>query len=440
MEDPRRSERRVWIVIAAAALMAAACVALLAASNSGESGAELLLVGLVAPLILLGRVFPIQIAFRRRMVTDTAPLFASCLLLGPLAAAVVAGIAIAAAEVITGRRTRIDPRQVIFNASQALLGVAAGAFAFDLVAHGTLPAESTSIMVGVIVAGAAMLVVNDILVFCVIWAQTGIRFHRMLWDFARGRTDLPYDVALYAAGFVAALLASFHPWLLLLIAAPLPVLYRAMANQVALRQQTREAVIQLADIVDERDPYTFGHCKRVSEFTNELCRQLGLSHDLTEEIVLAARVHDVGKIGIRDAVLLKPARLTEEEFAHIKEHPDIGARLTARFPDFARGTRYIRHHHEKWDGSGYPSALKGTEIPLGARIIAVADTFDAITSNRVYRDGLPDDFARTEMARVAGTQLDPEVVHAWFSNRAWEWPESLAATPVLGAIVNDKAA
>ena len=131
----------------------------------------------------------------------------------------------------------------------------------------------------------------------------------------------------------------------------------------------------------------------------------------------------MGKLGIRDAVLLKPGRLTAEEFAHIKEHPEIGARLTARFPDFAKGTRYIRHHHEKWDGSGYPSGLRGREIPLGARIIAVADTFDAITSTRVYREGLTEDFARGEMARVAGTQLDVEVVAAWFRAREWIWPE-----------------
>jgi len=139
--------------------------------------------------------------------------------------------------------------------------------------------------------------------------------------------------------------------------------------------------------------------------------------------VLAARVHDVGKIGIRDAVLLKPGRLSDDEYAHIKEHPDIGARLTARFPDFARGTRYIRHHHERWDGGGYPSGLRGKEIPLGARIIAVADTYDAMTSTRVYREGLEDELVRQEMARVTGSQLDQEIVEAWFRLREWEWPE-----------------
>lgn len=430
----------VWVAVTGAGILAAVTVACLAAFDPGLGREQAVFVALLAPLIVLGRIFPIQVAYRRRMVTDTAPLFAACLVLHPLAAAIVSGIAIFGAEVITGRRTRIDPRQLIFNASQALLGVAAGAIIFESVASGRLPSESASVMVAVAAAAVVMALVNDVLVFSVIWAQTGVRFDRMVWDFVRGRTDLPHDAALYLAGFVAALLGSFHPWLLLLVAIPLPVLFRAMRNQVALRQQTKEAVIQLADIVDERDPYTFGHCKRVADFSRDVCRQLGLPHDLSEEIVLAARVHDVGKIGIRDAVLLKPGRLTDEEFAHIKEHPDIGARLTARFPDFSHGTRYIRHHHEKFDGTGYPMGLKGADIPLGARVIAVADTYDAITSSRPYREGLPDETARLEMVRVAGTQLDPEVLRAWFAARGWEWPESPVVEVPKGAIVNEPAA
>ena len=131
----------------------------------------------------------------------------------------------------------------------------------------------------------------------------------------------------------------------------------------------------------------------------------------------------VGKIGIRDSVLQKPDKLTDDEFNHIKEHPEIGARLTARFPDFAAGTRYIRHHHERFDGSGYPAGLKGKDIPLGARIIAVADTYDAMTSTRVYRAGLDDHVTQLEMERVRGAQLDPEVVDAWFAHMAWQFSE-----------------
>ena len=406
------------VVVAAVVASTGTVVWLLAHASTPAWNEAALALGLGAAAVV-ARHFPLQIAFRRRMVTDGAPLFASLLLLPPWLAAVVAFVAVGLAECLVPSSKR-DFRQVVFNACQAFLGVAAGAGVFAVVANASLPSSDASVMWGVLLSAAAALAVGDALVFLVVWAQLGIRFRRMAADYMKGRADLPYDAALYAAGFVGAMAGSIHAWLLVLLVVPTPVLYRAMRNQMALRQQTREAVEALADIVDERDPYTFGHCKRVAEYAAALCRQMGFSPDLTDEIVLAARVHDVGKIGIRDSVLLKPDRLSDDEYDHIKQHPDIGARLTARFPDFAAGTRYIRHHHERFDGSGYPLGLVGKEIPLGARIIAVADTYDAMTSTRVYRPEMDEDRARTEMLAAAGPQLDPEVVDAWFAFKGWE--------------------
>lgn len=434
-----RSERMVWLVVVLVAGMAGLGLAAAWALGDGSRG-DVTLVLFLTPLAALGRLFPIQIAFRRRMVTDVAPLFASALLLPPLTAGVVTLTAIAVAEYVTARRrSEIDARQLIFNSSQAALAVMAAATVVAVGASEQLPSQDDSVLLGVFLGAVAMLVVTDVLVFSVIWAQTGLRFRRMVGDFIRGRNDLPYDLALYGAGFVAAVLGARNPWLLTVMAVPLPVLHRAMRNQVALKLQTREACIAFADIVDARDAYTFGHCKRVSEFAEELCREIGLPVDMTEEISLAARIHDLGKIGIRDNVLLKPARLSTEEFCHMREHAELGARLTAFLPEFKDGTRYIRHHHEKWDGSGYPDGLRGNDIPLGARIIAVADTFDAITSTRVYREGLPDGFAQQEMARVAGTQLDPAVTRAWFRCRGWPWPEEALLEMAPEAIVNELA-
>ncbi|MGE5597368.1 MAG: HD-GYP domain-containing protein [Hyphomicrobiales bacterium] len=409
-------------------VLSVVAVAALWAIQPVEASGDLWAAAVLVPLIVVGRLFPLQVAFRRRMVTDTAPLFAAALLLRPELAAVTVALAIAPAELVSGvRGKQLFMRQVVFNTCQALLGVVAGSLVFQLFAGDLrLPPENSAEAAAIFGAGGAMFIANDVLVFMVVWAQLGLRFQRMVWDYVRGRSDLTYDLALYTAGGGAALAGAVEPLLLLLLVLPLPVVYRAMRNQIALRRQTRDAVIALADIVDERDPYTFGHCKRVAEFSAAICAEMGLSPDLTDEIVLAARVHDVGKVGIRDAVLLKPGSLTPEEYEHIKQHPDIGARLTARFPDFSRGTRYIRHHHERWDGSGYPNGLRGRDIPMGARIIAVADTYDAITSTRVYREGLGDEFARREMAAVAGTQLDPEVVTAWFATRGWAGVEAQA--------------
>jgi len=420
-----RSDKPVLLLIAGTAvLMAAGFAALWLFGGRTPGHQDLVEAAFLLPLIAAGRLFPLQLAFRRQMVTDTAPLFAACLLLPPPLAATAALLAIAPAEVFSGIRGQFFLRQVIFNSCQAAAGVAAGSLVFAAIADGDISLAHSSLLggAGLLAAALALLAMNDLLVFAVVWAQVGIRYRAMVWDYVRGRGDVLYDVALVGAGAIAAIASEGTVVMLWLLALPVPVLHRAMKNQIALRVQTREAVIALADTVDDRDPYTFGHCRRVAVFSEGICRELGLSRDLTDEIVLAARVHDVGKIGIRDAVLLKTGRLTDEEYDHIKEHPDIGARLTARFPDFAHGTKYIRHHHERWDGRGYPLGLKGRDIPMGARIISVADTYDAITSNRVYRDGQDDEFARAEMARVAGTQLDAEVVEAWFRAKSWEWP------------------
>src|SRR6185437_766757 len=143
-------------------------------------------------------------------------------------------------------------------------------------------------------------------------------------------------------------------WTLPLLAAPAFVAQRALRDGVALRAQTRLALEEIADIVDMRDHYTFEHSKRVAELARATARKLALSADDIDLIWMAGRVHDVGKIGIKSSVLLKPGRLTDDEFDEMRTHPEVGARLIARFPQFARGGVFVRHHHERWDGNGYP--------------------------------------------------------------------------------------
>lgn len=432
--ETRRDRQVHFVVLLSLGLAAVATIAAFQL-RPGISGADLVAAGMLGPMVTVCRLFPLHVGYRRKVITDSAPLFAAALLLPAWLAVVVAGIGIAAAE-LSGRGSGFrEPRQAIFNSSQAVLGVAAAAAAFTVIPHGSLMSSDPMMLVAVSAAVAAMFVTNDLLLLAVITAQLG---RGVIRDFFTGRSDIPHDLALYASGFVAALAATFHLWLLPVLVFPVVVFHRALRDQVTLRTQTRKAVEALADVVDMRDPYTFEHSKRVADYARGICEQLDLSQDLADEIVAAARVHDVGKVGVRDSVLLKPGRLTEDEYAEIQQHPDIGARLTARFPDFGSGTRYIRHHHEKWDGTGYPLGLRGRDIPLGARVIAVADTYDAITSQRVYRPALPEEFARQEMARAAGSQLDPEVVAAFFRYKGWTIPEGVRterpATFAAGAV------
>ncbi len=174
-----------------------------------------------------------------------------------------------------------------------------------------------------------------------------------------------------------------------------------------------ESTLQaLTTALDTRDEETEEHSQRVKQYTLLIARQLNVPADELEDMSRGALLHDIGKIGVPDAILLKPGRLTDQERALMRKHPEIGYRMIAHIPFLARAAQIVLHHHETFDGSGYPAGLAGASIPLGARIFTVADTFDAITSDRPYRKGQSVEVALAEIKRCSGTQFDPQVVAA----------------------------
>jgi len=174
------------------------------------------------------------------------------------------------------------------------------------------------------------------------------------------------------------------------------------------------ATIQaLAAAVDAKDSYTQGHSQRVAQYAAELAGYVGLSREDQDLVYTTGTLHDVGKIGVPDSILKKPARLEEDERAVIETHPVLGEVIIRKAPQLASTLPGVRHHHERWDGKGYPDRLAGESIPLVARILAVADTFDAMTSDRPYRKGMSFDVALNAIAEGAGTQFDPELASAF---------------------------
>lgn len=163
-------------------------------------------------------------------------------------------------------------------------------------------------------------------------------------------------------------------------------------------------------ILEIRDPYTFGHSERVAFLGETLASFLSLGLEERELIHRSALLHDVGKVGLPDYLLLKPGPLTPGEWEAVKKHPVMGERILSRVEECHPCALLVRHHHERWDGEGYPDGLKGTEIPLGARIIALADALDAMTSERPYRGALPLETVRKELEKGKGTQWDPVLV------------------------------
>jgi HD-GYP domain-containing protein (c-di-GMP phosphodiesterase class II) len=178
-------------------------------------------------------------------------------------------------------------------------------------------------------------------------------------------------------------------------------------------QQTLAMASTLISLIDLRDRYTGGHSFRVANCSRQIAIHLGLPQEETEEVVLAASLHDIGKIGVPDCVLLKEGGLTEEEFGWIRMHPEWGWTAIRNVDDFRSASLVVLHHHERLDGRGYPGNLRGTEIPLGSRIIAVADSYDALTTDRPYRKGRPPEEAVKEIVRCSGTQFDEQVVKAF---------------------------
>jgi putative nucleotidyltransferase with HDIG domain len=188
-------------------------------------------------------------------------------------------------------------------------------------------------------------------------------------------------------------------------------LYRKQAEFLA------GVVRALTSSIDAKDPYTCGHSDRVARVAVALADQLGLSVKAQETIYLSGLLHDIGKIGIDDQVLRKPGKLTTAEYEHIKMHAEIGYRILKDLKQLDQVLPVVRHHHEAWDGSGYPFGLAGEAIPLFARIVAVADSFDAMSSDRPYRKGMDDEKLDAIMKAGAGKQWDADVVEAYFSIR-----------------------
>jgi putative nucleotidyltransferase with HDIG domain len=201
-----------------------------------------------------------------------------------------------------------------------------------------------------------------------------------------------------------------------------------------LEQNALEAVETLNATVDARDPYTAGHSQRVQEIALAIADELGVEANDREAIALAGLFHDIGKLGVPDAILTKPARLTQQEYELMKQHPTDGANIVAKFSRLQAAVPMIRHHHERWDGAGYPDRLAAESIPLGARIVGLADAWDAMTTDRPYHRALERHEAERELRDNRGTQFAPEVVDAFFRALGRDLIPDAEPQPSTGAV------
>jgi len=253
-------------------------------------------------------------------------------------------------------------------------------------------------------------VVNYLLVSTIISLSLNKKWSQVL------RKDLKLELLHFASlapvSILIVILYSVEPLTIFIIFLPLYVAHFSFENYINLRTETKRTIEVLADIIDKRDTYTSEHSIRVAGFCGKIAEELNLQPSEIETLDTAARVHDLGKISIPDSILLKNGCLTPDERKKIISHSQVGYDILNNLRFYKSGAILVRCHHEMYDGNGYPQGLNWDSIPIGARILAVADAFDAMTSDRPYRKAMAREEAMNELVRCSGTQFDPQVVKA----------------------------
>lgn len=363
------------------------------------------LAAILAMAVIVAGLYPIHYGYKIKIAIITVPLYLMAVLLPPSIAPVSAGTGILILELILMSKKGNLPSDIATAAGRWTLVALVGAW----VAHLPVEGEMAS---SVLLVGTALVMFIGDAVTCAfeIWPMTG----EPPW---RGFGMLLRDGAMvegvqYLVGMLGALAALQQIWALALLALPTVIIYLAFRNAREMREGTRKLLESLADAVDLRDPYTGGHSRRVAKLAAQTLRELNVIGPEADLIISAARLHDIGKIGISEEILKKAGKLDAEEWRVMKAHPARGAEWLTRYPDFARGTEFVRYHHERWDGQGYPNGLKGLDIPFGARVISVSDAFDAMTSDRPYRRAMTQEQAILVLRAGGGSQWDRSITEA----------------------------
>jgi len=370
----------------------------------------LFIAGILLVMIVVAEVLDVSFPQAGQTFTvsvSAAFCFAAGLTIGP----VLGGIVVALAHTIDGVIARRQAIKTTVNAAgMGLSTIASAALYFSLADPAQSPIGSYQNLLAVILSGTLFALINAGSLAVIVAPVVGISPWEMFRTNSGGlHVEL---LTLVTLGGIIPVLVSENPLSIFLLILPLLLgPHTAFRGIQQAHHETRIAMEGLADALERRDEYTYRHSIRVTEHVRTILSAMPqIPRATAEAIIAAAHVHDLGKVGSRDGSLKKPGDLSTEERQEIEQHAVIGAEIVNRLEAYKQSVDTIRHHHERWDGSGYPDGLEGERIPLGARIIAVADAFDAMTSDRVYRAALPVDVALAELAKGRGKQFDPHIV------------------------------
>lgn len=373
---------------------------------------------------LLAAQFPIHLRHNIKLMVTTMPLFLLAVLLPPPVSALAAGFAMLGVSLVLHSRLGSTGLDIVTTVGRWIVNAWLGSAVSHLVTD-----VSHLALLGFVSAAIIMFFSEVIGTAFEIAPTTGESPPHLIRTLIREGGFA--EAVQYILAIGGAALATRELWTLLLLAVPLVFVYWGFKRAKEMQESTRLILQDMADAVEQRDPYTGGHSRRVTEMCRALLSQLAMNGPEADLIITAARVHDIGKINVPDEILTKPGPLKPQERAIMENHVKAGADLLKRYPNFARGAKIVLHHHERWDGLGYPSGLKAQEIPLGARIIAVADSFDAMTTPRPYRRAFSPDKARQTLREGKGTQWDPRIVDAFLELHLAPTPEPAQTQPAF---------
>jgi HD-GYP domain-containing protein (c-di-GMP phosphodiesterase class II) len=370
---------------------------------------EYLLAILFTAGIIFADQYPIHLLRGTKLSLINLPIFLATALLSAPLAMVVTGVGLLVANFIGREERGLLLRDIASTVGQWVLTVSWG---YQIVNFGPSPVHPYVSKLELLLACAAMFLAFDFILFSLSQSLVyGEPFRATLK--AVIKEGFLLEAIQYLIAILGILAADTDIWSLALLIVPIAITYVAFKNSKEMRYETVRILNDMADTVDLRDPLTGGHSKHVADLVHRTLTQLKISGPEATLIEISARLHDIGKIGIPDTILLKPGKLSPEEMAVMQTHAQKGAELISKYKDFSRGASMIMHHHERWDGQGYPARLKEHDIPFGARVIAVADSFEAMTSDRPYRKAMSVDLAIQILLEGRGKQWDPVIVNTF---------------------------
>jgi HD-GYP domain-containing protein (c-di-GMP phosphodiesterase class II) len=407
---------RAALVVFLLGLAASASLGYAVTQASFAGADEIALFAIFVILALLAEIYATWVpTYKWEISSSIAICLAALFILGPHLAVILVFVSSLFSELFLrwnahpgDRRASVIP--IAFNVSQLIISVSAAGLLLEQVGRSTL-SLADPIDYGLAIACFMIyMVLNLSLVTGIVSLTEGKPFLHSVFESVR-QFFVQYLV-LCVSALLLAVLRTLSVWHVFLALFPLTLVHISFRGYVKLLTEARKTFEQISRLLDERDHYTAVHSQQVAELSVQIATAMGLPHGEIDKVDIAARVHDIGKVAVPDSILLKPGPLSDAEWAVMKRHSVISAELIAGLEIYSPVVDAVRHEHERWDGSGYPDGLEGKQIPLTARIIAAADIYNALTTDRPYRRAFSAERTIEIIGGMRGTDIDPEVADA----------------------------